>query len=481
MPGAKHCSKSVRLLTALAALLSCASFPLALASCTPLRADATTGVELFRQNATGKAAPAPFVQDLADRVGPRPAGSENGHKAVAWAVDKMKAIGLQNVREEPVTVPHWVRGDEHAELLLPEPQKLVITALGGSVETPEGGLEADVVEVATLDALASISEDEVRGKIVFVNMPMERTRTDEGYSRASPVRGGAAVAAAKKGAVGAIIRSVATGNARFPHTGWMHYDDSVAKIPAAALAVPDAMMLDRFIKAKKQVRIRMTSGGKSLPEVSTANVVGEVVGQEKPGDVVLIGAHLDSWDLGTGALDDGAGVAMVLETSNLIAHAAERPRRTLRCVLFANEEFGLSGGRAYAEAHSGELANHVLAMEADFGAGGAYELSFLAGPAAAKPMAELSAPLSPLGVGLAVPSDSHGSDLWPLRGAGVPMAQVAQDASTYFDYHHTADDTYDKIDPPTLAQATTVFATFTYAVSRSVHDLGRAPVKKLPF
>jgi Zn-dependent M28 family amino/carboxypeptidase len=445
--------------------------------CSPLRADSMTSVESFRQNASSHAAPAPIVQDLADRIGPRPAGSENERRAIAWAVDKMKALGLQNVREEPVTVPHWVRGDEHAELLAPEPQRLVVTALGGSVQTPEGGLEADVIEVPTLEAIEGLSSDDVRGKIVFVNAAMERTRNEDGYGRAVPVRGGSAVAAAKKGAAAAIIRSVGTGNARFPHTGAMRYDDEVPKIPVAALAVPDAMLLGRFFKAKKPVRIRLTVGGQSLPDEPSANVVGEVVGQENPNQVVLIGAHLDSWDLGTGALDDGAGVGMVLETGNLIAHAPERPRRTLRVVLFANEEFGLSGGRAYVEAHQAELKDHVLAMEADTGAGGAYEVSYLAGTGVAKAMAELSEPLSPLGVGPAVKADRHGSDLWPMRGAGVPMADVAQDVSTYFDYHHTADDTFDKIDPPTLAQATAVFATFAYAVSRSTHDLGRAPAR----
>jgi carboxypeptidase Q len=307
---------------------------------------------------------------------------------------------------------------------------------------------------------------------------MERTRNAEGYGKASPVRGESAVAAAKKGAAAVVIRSIGTGNARFPHTGWMRYDDAVPKIPAAALSVPDAMLLDRLVKQKKTVRLRMTVGGKYLSEETTANVVGEIIGQEKPDDIVLLGAHLDSWDLGTGALDDGAGVGMVLETGNLIAHAAERPRRTVRCVLFANEEFGLSGAIGYAEAHRAELEHHVLAMEADFGAGGAYEVSYLAGPAAAQPMAELSAFLSPLGVGGAVAGDRHGSDLWPLRSAQIPMVEVEQDATTYFDYHHTADDTFDKIDPPTLAQATAVFATFAYAVSRSAQELGRAPPPK---
>jgi carboxypeptidase Q len=294
------------------------------------------------------------------------------------------------------------------------------------------------------------------------------------------MRTGTAVAAAKKGAAAAIIRSVATGNARLPHTGYMRYDDAIPKIPVAALSVPDAMLLDRLIKAKKPVRMRMVVGGRSMPDELSANVVGEVVGQEKPNEVVLIGAHLDSWDLGTGALDDGAGVGIALETGNLIAHAPEKPRRTLRVVLFANEEFGLSGGRAYAEAHQAELKDHVLAMEADFGAGGAYEVSYFAGPNAGKAMTELTAPLSPLGVGPAIKADRHGSDLWPIRSAGVPMAEVAQDASTYFDYHHSADDTFDKIDPPTLAQATAVFATFAYAVARSTHDLGRAPARKPP-
>ena len=448
--------------------------------CSPLRADATTSVDLFRQNAAARAAPAPLVQELSDRIGPRPAGSENERKAIAWALDKMKALGLTNVRQEPVTVPHWVRGPEHAELLEPESQTLAVTALGGSVETPEGGLEAEVIEVPTLEALEALSPDDVHGKIVFVNTPMERTRSEEGYSRAVPVRAGTAVAAAKKGAAGAIIRSIATGNSRFPHTGYMRYDEAVPKIPVAALSVPDAMLLDRFIKTKKTVRIRLTAGGRTLPDELSANVVGEIVGHERPNEVVLIGAHLDSWDLGTGALDDGAGVGMVLETANLIAHAPERPRRTVRVVLFANEEFGLSGGRAYAEAHQAELKDHVLAIEADFGAGGAYEVSYLAGPGAAKAMAELSAPLSPLGVGPAVKGDRLGADLYPLRAAGIPMAEVEQDATTYFDYHHSADDTFDKIDPPTLAQATAVFATFTYAVSRSTHDLGRAPPRKAP-
>jgi carboxypeptidase Q len=470
MQGKLHSSRAASSFVLLASL--------AASACKPSRADSTLGIEAFRQVVTAKASPAPIVQELCDGVGPRPAGSENGRKAVAWAVEKMKALGLQNVREEPVTVPHWIRGDERAEIVAPESQRLAITALGGSVETPEGGLEAEVIEVPTLEAIDMLKEDDARGKIVFVNFPMERTRNEEGYAKASPVRGESAVAAAKKGAAGVIIRSIGTGNARFPHTGWMHYDDNVPKIPAAALSVPDALLIDRLIKQKKSVRMRMTVGGRYLPEETTANVVGEIVGQEKPEDIVLLGAHLDSWDLGTGALDDGAGVGMVLETANLIAHAAERPRRTVRCVLFANEEFGLNGAIAYAEAHRAELDHHVLAMEADFGAGGAYEVSYLAGPAAAAPMAELSAFLSPLGVGGAVAGDRHGSDLWPLRSAQIPMVEIEQDATTYFDYHHTADDTFDKIDPPTLAQATAVFATFAYAVSRSTQDLGRAPPRK---
>ena len=243
---------------------------LAAGGCSPLRADATTGVELFRQNATARAAPAPIVQELSDGIGPRPTGSENDKKAIAWALDKMKTLGLTNVRQEPVTVPHWVRGDEHAELLAPESQTLAVTALGGSIETPEGGLEADVIEVPTLEAIEGLSADDVRGKILFVNTPMERTRNEEGYYRAAPVRSGTAVAAAKKGAVAALIRSIATGNSRFPHTGYMRYDDGVPKIPAAALSVPDAMLLDRFVKAKKPVRVRLTVGGRSLPDELSA-------------------------------------------------------------------------------------------------------------------------------------------------------------------------------------------------------------------
>lgn len=421
-----------------------------------------------------------IVHSVTVEVGPRLAGSPGDPAAVAWAVRTMKRLGLQNVHTEPVTVPHWERGIERGRILAPYPQPLHLTALGGSVATPDGGLTAEVVEAASLDALTALPDDAVRGKIVFLDQKMERTRDGHGYGTAVPIRGRGPALAAKKGAVAVVIRSVGTGTHRFPHTGGLHYEEGVPKIPAAALAIPDADVLAAELASARNdgagpVRLHLELATRDLGEAPSANVVGEVRGREKPGEVVLLGAHLDSWDLGTGAIDDGAGCAIVLAAAHLLAELPEPPRRTVRVVLFANEEFGLSGARAYAEAHAGELADHVLGAESDLGADRIWRFGLKAGPeglAAGERIAEL---LAPLGIEWVGDQGFGGSDLLPMRPAGVPAAALGQDASRYFDYHHTADDTVDKIDPEQMAQNVAAYAVVAWYAAEMPGTFGRAP------
>lgn len=403
-----------------------------------------------------------ILRSLMVEVGPRFAGSAGDARAVAWGVATMKRLGLENVRAEPVTVPRWVRGDESGEIMAPFPQPMALTALGGSVGTVDEGLEAEVVEAASLQELDGMDEEVVRGKIVFFNARMERRRDGSGYGETVPVRGYGAIRAARKGAVGVLIRSVGTGTHRFPHTGAMRYEEDVPKIPAAALAIPDADVLERQLAGEAVVRFRLRLGARYEGEAQSANVIGEVPGSEEPGEVVLLGAHLDAWDLSAGAHDDGAGCAIVLEAARLIAASERPPRRTVRVVLFANEEFGLSGAKAYAEAHADELERHVLAMESDFGAGRVW--GFRAGVEAnALPrMKRAAALLAPLGIEWLGGEARGGADLRPLRAAGVPVADIIQDGTFYFDYHHTADDTLDKVDPEALAQNVAAYVTVAY-------------------
>jgi Zn-dependent M28 family amino/carboxypeptidase len=405
-----------------------------------------------------------LVQSLTDRVGGRLSGSPGAERAVEWALHAMRDAGLSNVRREPVKVPRWIRGTESVEVVAPVTAALVATALGGSVGTPPGGITAEVIEVASFEELKAAG-DKVKGRIVFFNKPMNRTRRFEGYGAVVPLRGFGAVEAAKLGAVGALLRSVGTGAHRLPHTGTTHYDDKVTQIPYAALAIEDAEQLHRLIAGGEKVRVRMTLGCRREPDAESANVVGELPGSELPDQVVLIGAHLDSWDLGEGAIDDGAGCAVVLETVRLIKALGWKPRRTLRVVLFMNEENGLAGGRAYAERHRAELPRHVAAMESDAGAGRPLGFEVGGGPSLRKLVGVLAAPLAIFGASDVAPTDEAGADLIPLHQAGVPVLAVAQDVSNYFDWHHTAGDTLDKIDKLDLAMDLAAFAVMAWGLA----------------
>jgi carboxypeptidase Q len=414
-----------------------------------------------------------IVRSLTDEVGPRLAGSSGDKRAVAWALRTLSANGFANVHTEKVMVRHWKRGAETAELVSPVNQALHVTALGSSDATPAAGIDAEVLEVTSMETLTALDRKAAAGKIVFIDVPTRRTRDGSGYGEAATFRFVGARIAQKVGAVAILVRSIGTDDNRLPHTGAKSRDDK--GIPAAALSAPDAELLHRALAQGKPVRVHLTLTPKMLPDAESANVVGEIVGREKPDEVLLLGAHLDSWDLGTGAIDDGAGCAIVIDAARIVALSGKRPRRTLRVVLFANEENGREGGDDYAKAHASEVPKIVGALEADLGAGRAYETSFLGAPNQRARFAAIASFVLPLGVTLSEQTAHGGTDIAPLRALGVPMLDVAQDASRYFDWHHSANDTFDKIDKAEITQATAAVATIAFAVADMDGDLGRVP------
>lgn len=413
------------------------------------------------------------VQSLCDTVGPRLAGSPGDRAAVAWALRTMQGMGLSNVHAEAVKVTHWERGDAQAEIVGDSPRRMVVAALGGSIATPPGGLTAGVVEAASLAELQNLGADAVRGKIVFLDPIMRRARDGSGYGEAVASRSSGARVAQAMGASAVLLRSVGTDHDRVAHTGAKSKD--AHEIPAAALSVPDAEMLHRLLEQDKTTRVHLTLTPRSLPDADSADVIGEITGRERPGEIVLIGAHLDSWDLGTGAIDDGAGVGIALETARLLAALPQHPKRTVRVVLFANEEHGLEGAKTYAQRHASEAAAHVVATEADFGSDAVYAVQWRGDPAARDRFVALARALAPLGVERDDTEGGAGADVTPLLALGVPVLELKQDGSRYFDYHHTANDTLDKIDPPTLARAAAAFATAVWTAAEMDGDFGRVP------
>lgn len=433
--------------------------------------------QALREKAFSGSRASEWVRGLTDHAGPRLAGSAGDRAAVAWALDTMKALHFVNVHAERVTTSVWQRGIETGEIVAPYPQRLALTALGGSVATPESGLEAEILEVDSLEALEAKGKA-ARGKIVFFDKKMERTSDGSGYGRAVAVRGQGASRAARHGAVGVLIRSIGTDHNRTPHTGGMTYEKDAPKIPAAALSIPDAELLERVGKEGKPVRVRFTLTCGERPEAESANVIGEVPGSANPEEIVLLGAHLDSWDLGTGAIDDGAGCGIVLEAARLIGELPRPPRRTIRVVLYANEENGLAGGTAYAKEHEAELTRHVAALEADTGTGRPTGFSWNAGPSAAALLKEIASLLEPVGAGRLKAGSFGGADVSRLLPAGVPLFSITQDASRYFDYHHTANDTFDKIEPEALDATVAAVAAFAYCAASVPEPFERVPADK---
>jgi carboxypeptidase Q len=416
-----------------------------------------------------------ILQHLTDHIGPRLSGSAGAEEAVRWTRQRLADMGLR-AWTEPVRVPHWVRGEESGEVVSPRAHRLVLTALGGSPGTPAEGLTAEVVEVTSLDALRALPEAAVKGRIVLFNRAMT---TAADYGTHSPMRTRGPAEAARRGAVAALVRSLGTLSARLPHTGATQFAEGDVRIPAAAVTAEDAELLHRLLAGPEPVRVRLALTCRDLGEADSANVLAELPGREKPDEIVLIGAHLDSWDLGTGAIDDGAGVAMVMESLRLLKALGLTPRRTVRGVLFMNEENGLRGGRAYAAAHAAELPRHVLAMETDSGAGRPSGVSARVGPGGMERVKGLMSLVQSIG-GTDVQEGGGGADLIPLLPAGVPQIGLRHDGREYFHWHHTAADTLDKVDPGLLAAGAARLAVLAYAAAEDPDPLPRPAPLTVP-
>ena len=415
-----------------------------------------------------------IVEQLTMQIGPRPAGSAADKAAIKWAETMLTSLGLSNVHSEAVTVPHWDRGLLTVRTLAPYPQPLTATSLGGSIGTAEEGLQAPVIRVADVEELVALGRSEVTGKIVFIDKRMERHADGSGYEDAVAGRGCGAALTAARGGVATVIRSAGTSVHRVPHTGAMISAD----IPAVALSNADADILAYQLRQNAEISLSIHSSARTLPDELSANVIGEIIGSDKPDEIVLMGAHLDSWDLGTGAIDDGAGVAIVAAAAKAILDSGIRPRRTIRVVLFANEEFGLSGGRAYADKHAASIDKHVIGMEADFGAGAVLTFSSQVADSAIPVVSSIHATLEPLAIESGNNKASGGPDISALRAAGMPVLDLMQDGTLYFDYHHTTDDTLDKINPQDLNQNVAAYAAAAFISANTDQDFGRLETKE---
>lgn len=388
-----------------------------------------------------------ITEGLTTEVGQRLAGTEAEARARDWAVAKLKSMGFANVHVEPFEIPTWTRGYESAEVLSPFPQKLVIAALGNSASTGPQGITAEVVGFDSLPELEAAPDDAVRGKIVFVSHAMPRTQNGSGYGYfGGPRRQGPSIAS-RKGAVGIVIRSIGTDHHRNPHTGVMSFEDGVKPIPAGALTLPDAEQLQRILKRGRPVTMHLTLVSQA-GRGQSGNVIAEVPGRDPALPPVLVGGHLDSWDQGTGAIDDAAGVAIATAAAKRIMDAG-KPLRTIRVVWFGSEETGLFGGLDYKETHP---EAHYAVAESDFGAGRIWQVNSKLGKAREAEAKLLQQALAPLGIVPGKLDEADGSDIGPMIEAGVPGVGLSQDGTYYFDYHHTPDDTLDKVDPEDLRQ-----------------------------
>ena len=404
-----------------------------------------------------------ITRALTTEVGPRLAGTAAEARARDWALSQFRKIGLENVHVEPFNITGWVRGVETARIISPYPQNLVVTALGGSVATPDSGIIAPIAYFEDFDALISAPETGLEGQIVFISGHMERAPDGAGYGPANRKRRSGASEAAKRGAAAVIIRSVGTDSHRFAHTGQMRYDPAIKAIPIGALSAPDADQLERAMLAAKEidepVELHLTLTPRVTGEQISGNVIGDIIGSERPEEIILMGAHLDSWDQGTGAIDDGAGIGIVAGAAQILIENGLRPKRTIRIVAFGAEEVGLLGGYAYAERHKAALANHMLASESDFGAGQPYVVlqGALSGHEAISQMAQA--------LGLAFDPETPtkgGPDIGPLHAQGVPAMRFQQNGFDYFDFHHTPDDTFDKINAKDMGDNVAAFAVMAW-------------------
>jgi len=411
---------------------------------------------------------------LTNKIGPRLSGSAQAQSAVEYVAGELRRLRL-DVRLERVLAPHWVRGEEKAELVkFPGQvsgitQKIVLTTLGGSVATPPNGLTGEIVSVGSFEELNALGRARIEGKIVLFNCPFDQKMAAQGFGREAyrqivPYRTGGASAAARQGAVAALVRSAGDSDYRLPHAGFMRYSTDAPQIPAAALTGEDAELIEGLSK-EGPVRLHLTLTPQTLPDAESYNVVADLKGSEHPEQIVIVSGHLDSWDLGTGAIDDGAGVAMVLQTVRVLRDLNLHPKRTIRVIAWMSEEFGGIGGKAYARDHKGEASNHVAAIESDHGAGHPLGFSIKAKQTVRPILDPVSRVLQSSGAGLIGFTEDIETDISPLADAGVPCFGLWQDDRTYFNYHHTAADTLDKVVPEELAKNAAIMATLAYALA----------------
>jgi hypothetical protein len=459
-------------------LLICFSAPASAAEPTRIPAAAVHSAEQLRDRALSDDTAYKFVAGLTTEIGPRLAAGDNDAKAREWTIAKFKTLGFDKVYSEPVTYPRWLRRSESGSIVAPFPQRLVLAALGHSFATPTGGLTAEVIRLDNFDALKAVDPAMVKGKIVYIGFHMQPSKDGNDYSTASKIRVDGPPLAATKGAAAFLLRSAGTdAHERIAHTGVTKFEDASAHgIPAAALSNPDADQLERELASGKPVSVKLDLDVGFDGSYTGANVIGEISGRKHPDQIVDIGGHLDSWDPGTGAIDDGAGVAIAAGAAHLIAQLPQRPDRTVRVIAFANEEAGVYGAKAYADKHAGEVAKHLLGSESDFGAGPVWRMSASVKPQARAAIEQIAAVLKPLGVDYDAKREGGGGpDLGELHKKGMAALTLTQDGTHYFDWHHTANDTLDKIDPKELAQNVAVYAAYAYMAAQAVGDFGSAP------
>lgn len=407
---------------------------------------------------------------LTDHIGNRLSGSNNLDRAIAWAVTEMKNDGLDNVHPEEVMVPHWVRGEESLELISPEPRKLSMLGLGNSVNTPPEGIAAEAIVVRSFDELEALGE-RVRGKIVVYNAPFVS------YGETVRYRGSGASRAARYGALAALVRSITPVALQLPHTGAMNYDEKQPKIPTAAITIEGAELLQRMNDRGEHPTLRLKMEAHFLPDAESANVIAELKGSEKPEEILTVGGHLDSWDVGQGAQDDGGGVIIAWEAVRLLKELGLRPRRTIRVVLYTNEENGTRGGNGYHDAHRAEIAKHILVIESDSGCfrPEGFGLSDKAPPQARANFIEIAKLLIGIRAN-SIAANGGGTDINPMMKEGVVGASLNVDGSHYFDIHHTQADTLDKVNPQELALCVAAMAVMAYTVADMPQALsGSAP------
>ncbi len=419
------------------------------------------------------------LEELCDGIGHRLSGSPQLDQAIRWAADALRADGQENVRIEKVMVPHWVRGRESLTMIQPRRAPIAMLGLGGSVGTPPEGITATVVVVKDEDELEALGE-EARGKIVLFNNPM-RTYDRErgsGYGTTVRFRTGGARLASEKGAVACLVRSVTAHSLRSPHTGAMRYGDAKVKIPAAAVSTEDAAMFARLQARGVPVFVTLKMEAQTLDPAPSGNVIGELRGSTNPDEIVVIGGHIDSWDVGQGAHDDGAGCVMAMEAINVLRRLNMIPRRTIRVVLWTNEENGLAGARQYAKDHADELANHVAAIESD--SGGFRPVGYSVDCAdetrlgiAAEQLRDIMSLLESIGA-TDVQTGFSGADVGPMKDSGVVLLGHRVEGSKYFNYHHSQADTVDKVDPQEFSQNVAVMATVAYILADMPQRLGEA-------